>query len=285
METLRFDSGVLGNRLVVFGAIHGNEVCGSLAIQKIAKEFQDGLLRPIRGAVCFIPRCNVRAFEQGVRQTEENLNRVFRKTNEPRTYEACIANELCALLDTEADMLLDIHSTSAPGPMSVFVDYPTEANEAFARALGPKYILLDWPLVYANSPDFESHCTADYAHEIGIASVTVECGQHAEPDTIVCAELAIRRALIHAGIIDKREEEGPRDIPHRVRMCHLEKKAAEGDTFSKKWQHLEPLSVGSLIATREDGTELRAKEDCLMLLPKHHAKAGEEWFYTGILES
>lgn len=283
IESVFFDSGAPGVRLVVFGAVHGNEHCGPKAMARIMERIRSGTLRLISGSVRFVPVCNARAYELRVRQTEENLNRIFRKTAGPKTYEARLANELCSLLDTEADALLDIHSTSAPGPMSLFIDHPTPQNEKLAADLGAQYILLDWPAVYANSPDFDADCTSDYAHEIGIPSVTVECGQHDDPATVECAERAILRGLSSLGIAGTRNE--PLPAARRIRMKVLHKKKAEGDAFSKPWEHLEPLPAGTLIAVRESGEEIRAGEDGVMLLPKHHAKAGEEWFYLGVFET
>lgn len=278
---LRFNSGKPGTRLVVFGAIHGNEPCGPRAIHSIAQKIESGEIPLARGSLLCIPGANPNAFAQKVRQTEENLNRVFRKTDSPSSYEQKIANELCALLDAEADMLLDIHSTSAPGPMSVFTDYPSEENLALAEALGAEYIILDWPLVYAqNQHGLTSSCTSDYAHEIGIPSATVECGQHEDLEATARAEKAIIRTLSHAGIIDgSKETVSPTT---KIRLTSVEKKYKDGDVFTKHWGHLEPIKQGEVIAQLESGEQVTAKEDCVMVLPKHHAVAGEEWYYLAV---
>lgn len=283
METKNYllDSGIPGTRLVVFGAIHGNETCGPEAIARVMKKIEQKEIALLKGSVCFVPVCNPKAYEARARMVEENLNRVFRKTDSPTSYEARLANELCALLDESADMQLDIHSTSAPGPISVFVDHPSPQNDAYARALGPEYILLDWPVVYANNPHgFESFCTSDYAHTIGIPGVTVECGQHDDPLTVDTAERAIIRALAFAGIVEPLTES--LTTPRKIRMKSLEKKLGANDAFTKQWAHLERISKDTVVAKRETGEELQALEDCIMLLPKHHAKAGEEWFYLGV---
>jgi predicted deacylase len=266
--------------MVFFGAIHGNEHCGPEAMTRVMKRLEDDSLSLEMGSVRFVPICNPEAYAQNIRYTEENLNRVFKKDANARSYEAKRANELCALLDEYADMLVDIHSTSAPGPMSVFTDYPSVVVDSLARALGPEYILLDWPMVYANDPlGFPSSCTADYAHSIGIPSVTVECGQHLDPASIDTAERAILRALSYAGILKKRNEQFVE--PKRIRMKYLAKKESNDDVFDKEWTHLEPVPKGSVIAKRASGDIISAEEDLVMILPKLHAKAGEEWFYVG----
>lgn len=278
----KFESGRPGVRLVVFGAIHGNEPCGPQAMDRIANRIRRGELSVETGSLLLIPGANPEAFRQGVRQTEENLNRVFKKTDNPQSYEARVANELCALLDTEADMLLDVHSTSAPGPMSVFADHPSDTILSYAEALGPDYIILDWPLVYANNPHgFTSSCTSDYAHEINIPGVTVECGQHADPASIEVAEKAVIRACIYAGIMHGDLPQGPK--PKKIYMRTLEQKKDGGDSLSREWKHLEPIQAGEHIATLTSGEKVYAKEACVMILPKHHAQKGEEWYYLGVL--
>ncbi len=278
---VRFNSGHPGTRLVVFGAIHGNEPCGPRAIHSIAQKIESGEITLLRGSLLCIPGANPNAYEQKVRQTEENLNRVFRTTESPSSYEQKVANELCAILKSEGDLLLDIHSTSAPGPMSVFTDYPSEKNLALAEALGAEYIILDWPLVYAqNQHGLTSSCTSDYAHEIGIPSATVECGQHEDPEATVRAEKAIMRTLSHAGITDGSKE--TLSPAAKIRLTSVEKKYRDGDVFTKRWGHLETVKQGEVIATLETGEHVIAKEDCVMVLPKHHALAGEEWYYLAV---
>ncbi len=118
-----------GPVLIVLGAIHGDETCGPVAIKKIMHKIDDGSIVLKSGTLRCVPVCNPRAYEGGVRYAEDNLNRIFRKSEDPQTYEARLANELCELVD-KADVLLDIHSSHAPAPVNLFVDYPTPENEA-----------------------------------------------------------------------------------------------------------------------------------------------------------
>ena len=272
-----------GSRLLVFGAVHGNEPCGPAAIRRLIANIENGTLSLKRGSVRFVPIANPDAYREKKRLLEKNLNRVFRKTANPASYEERLANELTALMDRNSDVFLDVHSSSAPGPVNVFIDYPTPENKALASALGADYVLLDWPKVYENNPyGFESYCTSRYAHEIGIPGVLIECGQHDDPKTVDVAETVILRAMAHAGLIDfPAERFAP---PRAIRMQTLEKKLHTGDRFEKEWRHLEEIPAGTRVATRESGEALVAENDSVMILPKHGAKAGEEWFYLGRAE-
>jgi len=272
-----------GPRLLVFGAVHGNEPCGPVAIRRVIANIENGTLSLKRGSVRFVPIANPDAYREKKRLMEKNLNRVFRKTVQPSCYEERVANELAPLVDRDADMLLDVHSSSASGPVSVFIDYPTPENEALAATLGAEYALLDWPKVYENNPyGFESYDTTRYANDVGIPSVLVECGQHDDPKTVDVAEAVILRAMAHTSLIDSPAEQfAP---PRAIRMQTLEKKLGAGDRFEREWRHLESVPAGTRIATRESGEALVAKRDSIIILPKHGAKPGEEWFYLGRAE-
>lgn len=73
----------------------------------------------------------------------------------------------------------------------------------------------------------------------------------------------------------------PTNEPRSIHMTVLESKDHDDDRFEKEWRHLEEIPKGTVIGTRADGTEIVSSEDCVMLLPKHAAKAGQEWFYLG----
>ena len=98
-----------GPRLIVLGAVHGNETCGTQAIGRLLGEFDDGTLRLARGVLTLVPVTNPLAYRLGRRQGDRNLNRNLRITREPMDFEDRVANALCPLLQAH-DVLLDLHS-------------------------------------------------------------------------------------------------------------------------------------------------------------------------------
>lgn len=112
-----------GPKLLVLGAVHGNEVCGTRGIERIIAEFDSGALNLQCGQVTFVPITNPLAYHLKQRMGDRNLNRNLRPTTEPVDYEDRIANALCPLLEAH-DALLDLHSFHTGG-------------EAFAM-LGPQ---------------------------------------------------------------------------------------------------------------------------------------------------
>src|ERR1700722_2564509 len=104
-----------GPKLLVLGAVHGNEKCGTLAIKRICREFDEGRLKILRGQATFSSITNRRAYENNVRFVERNLNRYLVPMAEPDCYEAQLGNVLCPML-AACDVLLDIPCYTVGGP-------------------------------------------------------------------------------------------------------------------------------------------------------------------------
>src|SRR3982751_4691278 len=64
-----------GPRLLVTGAVHGNETCGTRAITQLLEEIDSGALSIERGTVTFVPVTNPLAYSLKQRMGERNLNR------------------------------------------------------------------------------------------------------------------------------------------------------------------------------------------------------------------
>ena len=283
IETFSFDSGKTGKKLLVFGAIHGDEVCGPLGIRTIIKEFESSSLQAVTGSVTFVPICNAEAYTKNERCLEADLNRVFTKTDRPETKEAVLANELCRLVD-ETDVLLDLHSSSALGPVNAFIDYPTPDNNAFVASLGAEFEILGWPNVYANSETvLPSHTTEQYAHDVGKIGTTFECGQHQDPASVEIAKRTVMRALKYLKIIDGKDEPIPKAT--RVTMTKVYLCEDDADTLLSEWKHLEKIPPGTRIARRASGEEISVEVPSIIVFPFKNAVKGDEWFYLGVEES
>ena len=124
-----------GPRLIITGAVHGNETCGTRAIHQLMEELDSGLLAITRGTLTLVPVTNPLAYQLGQRSGERNLNRDMREKPLTAGYEDRIGNRLCALLRAH-DMLLDIHSFTREGPPFVFFgpEDNTGALEPFRHA-------------------------------------------------------------------------------------------------------------------------------------------------------
>jgi predicted deacylase len=275
IKTIHIQGKKPGAHLVIFGGVHGNEPCGTIALEEVSKS-----LVLDEGEVTIVARANPQAHDLGKRFVEEDLNRVFRKTETPLSYEANLAEELTSIIDA-GDAFLDIHSTKAHGETAVFVDRPTSANQAFADSLGAKWAIYGWDEVYEQHPVFRSYDTTRYANEQGKVCVLVECGQHEDPESVDRAKVYIFRALQHFGLIKKTLDATPNAPVKKVRMTHLYGRVSAGDAFTKIWEHLEVVPAHTPIATREGGETIVFDKQKIILLPKHSALPGSEWFYLG----
>ena len=143
IESFCFDGKEEGVTLLVFGAVHGNEIAGKLAINKLIDEINKKNITIKSGKLILVPVCNPLANEKDVRQIDENLNRVMKFHENPKTYEQKLANEICELIK-ECDVLLDLHSTHCVDDVAfAFCDYVKEYNSKLIDVLDVDYVLED----------------------------------------------------------------------------------------------------------------------------------------------
>jgi len=295
-----------GPRLIVTGAVHGNETAGTRGIERIVREIERGEIDIVRGTVTFVPVCNPLAYRHQRRIGERNLNRRLLPTAEPREYEDRIANVLCPLL-AEHEVLLDLHSFRSPGQPFVLRGPAdnTGALEPFAHAaaearlaahVGVSRVVDGWLDAYArgvaerkargltpgavNEDPAYGIGTTEYMRSVGGYAVTLECGQHDDPAAPGVAYHAIRQALALLGLADVplAPPAGPFEC---LTLARVIDRHAEADRFVKAWTSFDPLAEGELIALRADGTEVRAPEAGYIVFPDHGALPGHEWFYLG----
>jgi predicted deacylase len=281
IQVYQYQAATAGPHLLVLGAIHGDEFCGSLAIHQCAKLIDSGQLHLKAGTLTMIPACNPAALQENARFHEENLNRVFKKHVQPETYEARLANILTSYVDA-CDFMLDLHSQPTAGTPFVFQDYEDNATADFAKALGVEAIVKGWPEMYAGHGDLNAGDTVGYAHEKGKTAILIECGQHVDPRAAGVAYLAIINSLAHFGMIDAPDIHAP---AHRIiRGREIVTVPPEGGSLTREWQHLQNITKGQELAVSNTGKAIIAPYDGVILLPKYKAQPNGEWFYLATEE-
>ena len=293
-----------GPRLIVTGAVHGNETAGTKGIRRVLELIDHGEIEITRGSVTFVPVCNPLAYNQMRRMGDRNLNRRLQPTATPQDNEDRIARVLCSWL-AEHDVLLDLHSFRSPGQPFVMRGPADNRGELepFAHAaaeaqlaahVGPSRVVEGWMQAYADGvarrkargltpgavhedPSYGVG-TTEYMRSRGGYGLTLECGQHDDPAGADVAEHAIRQTLALLGLADL-----PLAPPARpfecLRLAEVVDRHAEGDRFVKTWTSFDPLAEDELIALRADGTELRAPQPGYIVFPDVSALPGHEWFY------
>lgn len=296
-----------GPRLIVLGAVHGNEIAGTRAIERVLTEIDSSALRIVRGTVTFVPIANPLAYQTGQRIGDRNLNRNLRPNPNPRDNEDRIANVLCPLL-AQHDVLLDLHSFQAIGePFAMIGPWDNAGTlepfshsareESLALRLGPRRIVEGWLSTYAvgvkerlkRTPPTEYHQllntdpsygvgTTEYMRSQGGYALTLECGQHADPNAPEVGRQAIHNVLAHLGLTEESPPTARNDIEF-LKLIEVVDRLHVNDAFSRQWVSYDAVSTGDLIATRADGTRLKAREDGYIVFPNAAAVSGNEWFY------
>ena len=298
-----------GPRLIVTGAVHGNETAGTQGIRRVLNEIDRSEIEITRGSVTFVPVCNPLAYNNQRRMGDRNLNRRLQPTAAPQDNEDRIARVLCRWL-AEHDVLLDLHSFRSPGRPFVMRG-PADnrgALEPFAHAqaeaqlaahVGPSRIVEGWMGAYADGvaqrkvrgltpgavhedPSYgvgtTEYMRSQGANGKGGYGITLECGQHDDPDAPEVAYVAIRQTLALLGLAEL-----PLAPPTRPFEClaliEVVDRHSEDDRFVKPWTSFDPLAEGELIAVRADGSELRAHQAGYIVFPDVSALPGHEWFY------
>ncbi len=279
LDTLVFDTQKPGPTLLVFGAIHGNEKCGTHAIARTVIELRSGIFGLKCGKLVMVPICNPEAYKRDVRYVEANLNRVIKTHAKARKYEHTLANELTALIDS-CDVLLDLHSYSSGRRPFLFLDNDTQEQKDFAAALNIPYWVTGWNDMYADQPDLLQGDTTTYAFSKGKMALLIECGLHEDPQSAVVGYKSLRATLAYHGMAEPFEI-ARGEPPTITRMKAMLVKNREGK-FLKDWQHLDPVTKGMPILRFEDGVIYQSPVDGVILLPGKKARVGEEWVYFGV---
>ena len=306
-QSFRFRGDASGPRVIVLGAVHGNETCGAEAIHAVLEELNNGVLKIKAGSLTLVPVTNPRAYDQRQRAADRNLNRLLGPKPEPKDYEDNIANVLCPLL-REHDVLLDLHSFHTPGDPFALIGpennqgrlepFLHQAQETkLALHLGSKRFLEGWMKVYENGvrkrkeskqPSPEHLLSADfgvgtteYMRSHGGYGVTYECGQHDEAEAPQRARYAIDQTLKLLGLIEGVPVPPPKNV-QLLTLVDVVDRLDKNDVLARDFNSFDRLQKGEKIGTRGDGTEVFAQTDGFIVFPNPAATVYAEWYYYAV---
>jgi predicted deacylase len=273
------DSGLPGPHLILVSLMHGNELAGAIALDRLLR---DGL-QPRRGRLTF-GFANVAAFARfdrddpiASRYVDEDLNRVWDPgwLNGPRrSLELDRAREMRPLIET-ADVLFDLHSMLWPSD-PLILSGSTPKGRRLAQGIGAP------GLVIADSGHSNGRRLIDYAMftdpENGPTANLVEAGQHWELETV---ETTIRAI---AGMLRQLRMVGPEDplLPPPVRAPRVFAEVTAVVTArTAGFAFVQPYRGGQIIRRRDtlvavDGpTDIRTPYDnCLLVMPSLRPSRG-----------
>ena len=212
-----------GARLVIIGALHGNEPAGVLAARRVLNKLEPLDLNDIRGSLvalvgniraCNDPNPDTRYIQTDLNRafTPEHLRRVATLPDDDLGPDELEMRDLTRALEREITdrrtVVVDLHTTSAPSPPFVAME-DTLAARRIVRAL-------PLPVILGLEEELPG-LMFDYvlnAHRV--VSFIVESGQHDNPASVELHEAVIWTLLDALGVVPisggpVRHELDPRD--------------------------------------------------------------------------
>lgn len=226
-----FDSLKQGKHLLIIGGIHGNEPCGSDAIEILREKLLSGEIPLESGKITAVTRANFDAYKKNVRGVDDNLNRIF--GNNRIDGEARFARAIEPLI-LEADFVLDLHSFFTGVDPFVFNDFENPELNAIIENLPIRYIVNGWCDLYDATDEMD---TIGFAKKHNTLGVTVECGAHTDVNGKKIGFDCIISVLSSLGIIQKDISK----IPQKwIQMTEIIRKTEAGD-FEKPWNNFDKI--------------------------------------------
>lgn len=279
------DSGRPGPDALINAVIHGNELCGAIAVDALLRTG----FRPLRGRL-MLAFANPEAYRRfdpaqptRSRFVDEDMNRVW--TGElldgPATsVELRRARALRPFYD-RVDHLLDIHSMgtrSAP----IMLIHGLERERRFARAMGMP------ATVACGGGHVQGRRLIEYApfndpHGDKVA-VLVECGHHwARRSAVVALDAALHflRALgmVDPAYLAAHVQVSDPGAQAMLEVTHGYAIRTDDFYFVRAFEGLESFARAGEVFAVDGGEELRTPyDDCVLVMPNHRAVRGQRAF-------
>ncbi|HTZ70579.1 MAG TPA: succinylglutamate desuccinylase/aspartoacylase family protein [Acetobacteraceae bacterium] len=269
----RFRAAMPGPRIVITALMHGNEIAGAAALDRMLRARP----APRRGtlSLVFANLDAARRFDRhnptASRFADEDLNRLWEDAvlNGSRaSLELSRARALRPVIDT-ADVLLDLHSMLWPSDPLILCG-PSGKGRRFAEAVAvPSLIVADHGHVggrrlidYERFVDETNDATA----------ILVEAGQHWEPATVDAMLETIGRVLAVTGL----GPPWPLASQPRVAEVTLAVTASSGAfAFAAPYRGGEVIARRDTLIAVDGATEIRTPhDDCLLVMPSLRPSRG-----------
>jgi succinylglutamate desuccinylase len=266
-----------GPRVVMFSGVHGDEISGIHAVEKLFFDFFTGARTLLEGSLT-LARGNARAIAAERRYLTYNLNRMYKDEYGPEIdrdeYEYRRAQELKSIL-RECDYFLDLHS--APIAQEPFLIAEHHAIDFFSR-LGLPYIIMGWNKFSGGTTGGDGE---NYANTYGARAATLESGSHFEKRSNDVAYRTVITMLSLLGMIEAAPE-GQRADAEIIDMYAVVTKESEDFRYAGEVRNFQRFALGEAFAF-QNGTPLTVAEDTILLIPMkpEETKVHEEVCYLG----
>lgn len=290
----RFTSNQPGPRVVINALIHGNELCGALALEAL---FRLGV-RPHRGTLtlCFANTAACLTFDPArpllSRYIDEDMNRVWSAEalgSSRDTVELRRARQLRPIYE-EAEILLDLHSMQhATAPLVLCGRMPRARALAFALGF-PEWVVSD-------SGHAAGRRLLDYGHfadpDHSATALLVECGQHWRRESVAAALWSCLRLLHHLDMIPEPSAIFPAAgaftqlaPPQRyVDVTDIITARDDSFRFTHAYGGLDVIPEAGTVIGYNAGEVVRTPYDnCVLIMPARRVRRGQTVVRLGRLQ-
>lgn len=277
------DSGKAGPHVMLSAVVHGNELCGAIALDALIQNE----VRPKQGKLT-VAFMNVAAYERfdtadptASRFVDEDFNRVWSPEvfDGPRdSVELRRARELRPIVDT-VDYLLDIHSMQhATTPLMMCG--LAEKGRQLALDIGfPPHIVSD----AGHAAGRRMRDYADFADDALASSnaLLVECGQHWKAASAAVAKETAARFLLHFDMVDPpavqplRADEDP-TVPAIIEVTTPITIETDSFRFVEDYRGMEVIRDGGTLIAWDGAREVLTPHDhCVLVMPSRRLVKGQ----------
>jgi predicted deacylase len=276
------DSGVSGPHVMVSAIVHGNELCGAIALDYLLRHE----VRPVAGKLS-LAFMNVAAFESFdeanptvSRYVDEDFNRLWTREvldGDRDSVELRRARAVRPIVD-EVDYLLDIHSmqhTTVP----LMMCGPLEKGRQLARDLAsPAHVVSDaGHAAGRRMRDYEAFSDPSSTRN----ALLVECGQHWEPGSVAVAKEITLRFLARYEVVSATFVDEHLTAPAPARQQIIEVTGpitieTDDFRFTESFSGMEVIEKEGTLIGWDGAAEVRTPYDnCVLIMPSRRLRKGE----------
>lgn len=277
-----FDSGKSGPHVLLSAVVHGNELCGAIALDYLMRHE----VRPVSGKLS-LAFMNVAAFDSFdeanptvSRYVDEDFNRLWTREvldGDRDSVELRRARAVRPILH-EVDYLLDIHSmqhTTVP----LMMCGPLEKGRRLARDLAsPQHVVSDaGHAAGRRMRDYEAFGDPSSPRN----ALLVECGQHWEPASVAVAKEISLRFLARYEVVATAfvEEHLTAAAPleqHVIEVTGPFTIESDDFRFNETFCGMEVIARKGTLIGWDGSTEVRTPyDDCVLIMPSRRLRKGE----------
>jgi len=276
------DSGKSGPHVMLSAIVHGNELCGAIALDYLFRHE----VRPVAGKLS-LAFMNVAAFDSfdkanptASRYVDEDFNRLWSREvldGDRDSVELRRARAVRPIVD-EVDFLLDIHSMQHT-TTALMMCGPLEKGRQLARDIAsPEHVVSDaGHSAGRRMRDYEAFTNASSQRN----ALLVECGQHWEPESVsVAKEIALRflsrYAVVDPAFVEEHLTVAPPREQQLIEVTGPITIESDDFRFTQSFRGMEVIEKeGTLIGW--DGTsEVRTPyANCVLIMPSRRLRRGE----------